>query len=318
MACVRTIPLQKGKIAEHILVYGSVIAAPGALRTVSLPFESQVVGVMVNAGQEVAKGDHLLRVQPSPDTRLRLQEAQNAHTLAQQRYRQLKRQRQQKLATNAQLLQARQALDQARLRLESMQKRGIDGERTIAAEVDGLVKTIAAQEGAIVAAGNPIMQIVAQNRIEVLLGVETEDISRVHDGQAVVLTRVNAPAEPRVDGTVRRISYAVDPATRLVDVFVTPVSTKGFLLGETVQGKIVIRSADGWIVPRSAVLLEGDRHILFTVRQGLAVQHTVAIGIENARQYQVIGKDLQAGEPVVVSGNYALADGMAVTTGRCR
>lgn len=318
VACVRTIPLKQGTIEEHIVVYGTVIAAPGALRTVSLPFESQVLSVMVNEGQEVSKGERLVRIQPSPDTKLQLDQAKNAYSLAQKSYQQMQRERRQQLATNQQLLQARQTMDRARLRLQSLQKRGIDGERQIVSSVDGLVKKINVQEGSIVAAGNPIMKIVAQDRIEVLLGVEIENIGQVHTGQAVALTRVNAPAEPEVRGKIRRISYAVDPITRLVDVFVSLTSPAGFDLGEAIQGKIVITSAQGWAVPRSAVLPEGDRYVLFTVQDGHAVKHTVDIGIENDKAYQIIAKDLQAGERVVVSGNYELTDGMAVTTEPCR
>jgi membrane fusion protein (multidrug efflux system) len=230
----------------------------------------------------------------------------------------VEREHKQKLATNQQLLQARQALDQAKLRLESMKNRGIDGEGKIASSVSGLVKKVYVQEGSIVPAGNPIMDIVAQNRVEVLLGIEPEDIKKVHMDQAVSLTRLNAPTSSEAQGKVRRISYAVNATTRLVDVFVTLTSPSVFLLGESIEGKIVITSAEGLIVPRSAVLPEGDRQILFTVKDGRAVRHTIEIGIENAGEYQVIGKELQAGDDVVVLGNYELTDGMAVKMEGCR
>ncbi len=318
VACVRTIPIKKGTISEETVVYGSVIAAPGALQTVSIPFESQVLRSMVNEGQKVSKGDILLKIQPSPDTMLKLDQAKNVYDLAQQSYQQMETKHSLKLATNEQLLQAKQVLDQARLSLESMKNRGIGGEGKITSSVGGLIEKIYVQEGSIAAAGNPIMDIVAQNRLEVLLGVEPEDIERVHTDQTVSLTRVNAPASLEVTGKVRRISYAVNPATRLVGVFVTLTTPAGFLLGESIQGKISMSVADGLIVPRSAVLPEGDRYVLFTVKDGHATKHIVEIGIENSREYQVMGKDLEAGEDVVFSGNYELSDGMAVTTEACR
>ena len=318
IVCVQTVPIKKGTISESIVVYGSVIAAPGALQTVSIPFESQVLGVLVNEGQKVSEGDILLRFEPSSDTMLQLSQARNAYALAQQHYQQMERQREQKLITNEQLLQSKKAFDQAKLRLDSMKKRGIDGESRIASSVGGLVKKIYVQEGSIVAAGNPIIDIVAQNRIEVLLGVETEDIERVQTGQAVSLTRVNIPTPTEVIGKVRRISYAVNPTTRLVDVFVTLTSPAGFLLGEAIEGKIETTAAEGLIVPRAAVLPEGDRYVLFTVKDSRAVKHTVTIGVENATEYQVMGKDLRAGEDVVVLGNYELTDGMAVTREACK
>jgi hypothetical protein len=71
-------------------------------------------------------------------------------------------------------------------------------------------------------------------------------------------------------------------------------------------------------VPRSAVLPEGDKHVLFTVEKGRAVKHVVRIGLENADAYQIMGTDLRAGEQAVIEGNYELSDGMAVTTGACK
>ncbi len=318
VACVQTVPIRKGTIKERLVVYGSVIAAPGALQTVSIPFESRTLSVMVNEGQRMSKGDGLLEYLPSPDTMLQLDQAENAFDLAQESYKQTDRRYNLKLATNEQLLQAKQVLDQARLRLESLRKRGIDGKSKITSSVEGLVKRIYVRQGSIVPAGSPIMDIVEGNHVEALVGIEPEDIETVHPDQVVSLTRVNVPASPAVSGKVREISYAVNPKTRLVDVFVTPTSTAGFLLGESIEGRVVTSVAEGLIVPRSAVLPDGDRHILFTVEKGRAVRHIVNIGIENAMEYQVITQDLKGGEDVVVLGNYELTDGMAVTAEACR
>lgn len=318
IACVKTVPIRKGTITEHIVVYGSVIPAPGALRAVSIPFESQIITIMVSDGQKVAEGDALLRIQPSPDTMLQLQQAGNAYKLQQESLQQMQRRFDLRLATNEQLLQARQALEQAKLRLESLTKRGVDGTREITASVAGLIKKVYVQEGAIVSAGNPLMEIVAQNRVEVRLGVEPEDIDRVHSGQAVSLTRVNAPHSPAASGQVRKISYAVNPATRLVDVFVALPSTTGFLLGDFISGKIAINVAQGLIVPRSAVLLTRNGFVLYTIKDNRAVEHIVSIGIENPKEYQVLGEELQSGEPVVVEGNYELTNGMAVVVEACQ
>ena len=309
---VQTTLLKRGSIAVHIDCYGQVIAAPGALQTISIPFESRMLGVMVNEGQKVSKGDVLIDIVPSPDTKLELDQAQNADELAREGYRQMERRYKLKLATNEQLLQAKQVLDEARLRLTSMRNRGIDGEHKITAGVGGLVQKIYVQEGSIVPAGNPVIDIVAQNRVEVLLGVEPENIEKVHPDQAVSITRVSVPTSPEAAGKVRKISYAVNPETRLVDVFISLTSPARFLLGESVEGKIVTTTAEGLIVPRSAVLPEGNRHVLFTVKNGHAVKHEVSIGIETAEAYEITDSDLQAGDKVVISGNYELTDGMAV------
>ncbi len=312
VARVKIVPIKEGVLRSQAIVYGSVIPAPGALRTVSLPFQSQILSIRVNDGQKVTKGEPLLRIQASPSTYLKLEQARNAYRAQQQNYLQVKRRYQLKLATNTQLLQAKQALEQTKLNLQSLTRRGIDGPRLITATVGGLVKKVYAEEGAIVAAGNPLVEIVAQNRLEVRLGVEPEDIGHIHAGQNVVLSRINTPAAPAVNGKIRKVSYAINPATRLVDVFVTLSSPAGFLLGESVAGKITIASVRGLLVPRPAVLPEGDRHVLFSVKAGRAVRHVVTVGLENDHEYLITGPGLAAGQPVVTLGDPELKNGMRV------
>jgi membrane fusion protein (multidrug efflux system) len=312
VALVRTTPIRAGALTENITAYGSVIPAPGALQTESVPFESQVVQIMVSNGQRVARGNDLCEIKPSPDTYLQLEQARQAYDLSRQSLQSLQRRFELRLATNEQLLQARQAMQQAHLRLESMQRRGIGPPRIMHADVGGLIKQVHVQEGAIVPAGNPLMEIVAQNRLEVRLGVEPDNLNRLRDNQPVRISRVTVPAAPAMTGRIRKISYGVNPNTRLVDVFVSLPAKADFLLGEPVSGKITIAASRGLIVPRRAVLPAGSRFSLFTVKDGRAVMHLVKVGLENARDVEVRSSELQAGEPVVVLGNYELKNGMAV------
>ncbi len=313
VAQVQTVPIRAGVMTAYITSYGAVIPAPGALRSVSVPFESQVVKIMVSNGQKVSRGNKLLEIKPSPDTRLKLEQAQQDLETARQALKDVKGRFALKLATNAQMLTARLNLRQAQLRVTSMEKRGIDGPRTLSAPVNGLIKRVFVQEGAIVAAGRPLAEIVGQDRLEVRLGVEPDDITRVKDGQPVAVTHVNVPALAPVTGHVRKVSYGVNPTTRLVDVFVSLPSTANFLLGESVAGKIAVARARGLIVPHSAVLPAGQgTHSLFTIVNGRAVKHLVRIKIENDREVQLAKNGLHVGEPVVAVGNYELKDGMAV------
>ncbi len=87
------------------------------------------------------------------------------------------------------------------------------------------------------------------------------------------------------------------------------------MLGEYILGKITIASAQGLIVPRAAVLPEGNRYILFTIKDGHAVKHIVQVGVENEREVEVIGRDIRPGDPAVFLGNYELKDGMSVKVG---
>jgi RND family efflux transporter MFP subunit len=313
VALVKTVPIRKGTIIENITVYGVTIPAPGALQTVSVPFESRVRNVMVSNGQKVSAGDDLLRIEPSPDTYLQFEQARNTLETARQNHQHFQRLFDLKLATNDQLLNAKQTFVQARLNLESMKKRGINGLRRIRADDAGLISKVLVQEGAIAPAGSPIVEIVIQNRLEVRLGVESEDINQIQPNQEVLLFGVNVQKSNKVTGKIRKISSSVNPNTRLVDVFVALSSSRSeFLLDEFVLGEIAIASSQGLIVPRSAVLPEDSRYTLFTVKGERAVKHVVQIGLENGKEVEVIGTGLQPSDPVIILGNYELEDGMTV------
>jgi multidrug efflux pump subunit AcrA (membrane-fusion protein) len=107
----------------------------------------------------------------------------------------------------------------------------------------------------------------------------------------------------------------VDPATRLVDVIVTPSPDSKLLLESFVSGRMgkPSSSADGLLVPREAVLPDEDGGFtLFTIKDGHAVKHSVKVGIENDREAIVESNDLKEGDIVATVGNYELQDGMAV------
>jgi membrane fusion protein, multidrug efflux system len=311
VARVKTVAIRTGTIEEILTVYGEVAPAPGSLQSVSVPFESRVLRVKVNVGQDVMQEEQLVEIEPSPDTYLKLRQAQNALETAKQALRHMQDRFDLKLATNEQLLQAKQSSQLAELDLQSMKQRGINGPREIRADVEGLVSSVSVQDGVIVPAGNPLLQLVTQRRLEARLGVESENIERFRTGMPVSISFVNVPVLPALSGTVRKVSHSVNTTSRLVDVFVSLPPSPKLLLGQSVLGKITVASVEGLIVPRAAVLPEEDKFVIFTVENGRAVKHVVKVGLENREEVNVTAPDLQPGQPVVVLGNYELKDKMA-------
>ncbi len=312
VATVKTAPIRTGTIEETLMVYGEIVPAPGSLQSISVPFESRVRRVMVNVGQDITQSEPLVEIEPSPDTYLKLHQAESTYANAKQVLKHVQDRFDLKLATNDQLLQAKQASQQAELDLRSMNERGMDGPREIRADMEGLVSSVPVQHGAIEPAGNPLLQLVTKRRLEARLGVESEDIERVRRDMPVSISFVNVPTSPALNGTVRKVSHAVNPASRLVDVFVSLPPSGKLLLGQSILGRIAVASTQGLIVPRSAVLPEEDKFVLFTVESGRAVKHIVKIGLENKNEINVIAPELKAGQQAVLLGNYELQDKMSV------
>jgi len=313
VATVKVSPVKKGAVADEITVYGTIVPAAGAARTVSVPFESRVRRILVTEGQRVSQGDPLLEIEPSADTSLQIQQARNDYESAKKAAEYMRQRFELQLATNDQVLQATQALEQAQAKLESMRRRGSEVLQTIRANAASLISKVAVPEGAIVPAGNSLLELVAQNRLEARLGVEPEIVQRIKQAQEIALTRVNRSGSATIHGRVRKISRAADPTTRLVQIFVEIPSSASFLLGEYVAGKIAVASAEGLVVPRSAVLPEEDHYVLFSVEHNRAKEHRVRVGLQNDREIEVIAPDLHPDDLAVILGNYELKDGMTVS-----
>lgn len=313
VAQVQVAKVQRKAVTEKVIAYGSVVAQPGKTHSVSIAFETRVRHVLVAPGQFVRENDPLVEIELSPAAQVQFQQAKNAAEAAQKELKQTQERFNLKLATNQDLSAAEKTARDAEAQLTALQRAGAGGDNRVHSDVAGIIAKVNAQDGQIVPPGNPVVEIVAESDIEVKLGVEAEDLSAAQEGAPVTIIPLNDPTASKVEGTIRLVTRRIDPATRLVDVYVTlPAGTKLFLDGY-VRGEIQRTEKNALAVPRSAVLPNESREFeIFTVANNHAIRHTVKIGAENPNEIQVIANDLHEGDPVVTLGNYELEDGMAV------
>jgi RND family efflux transporter MFP subunit len=310
---VQVAKVERKTITEKIIVYGSVVAQPGKTHTVSIAFETRVRHVLVAPGQFVHENDPLIEIELSPAAQVQFQQAKNASEAARKELKQTHERFNLKLATNQDLSAAEKTARDAEAQLTALQRAGAGGDNRIHSDMSGVIAKVDTQDGQIVAPGGPLVEIVAENEIEVKLGVEPEDLSAAQEGAPILIVPVNDPTAAKVDGSIRLVTRRIDPTTRLVDVYVAlPQGTK-LLLDQYVRGEIQRREKDALVVPRSAVLPNESREFeVFTVTNNHAVKHTVKIGAENQKETQIIADDLHEGDSVVTVGNYELEDAMAV------
>lgn len=242
--------------------------APSAIANVAVPFESQVLRVLVSRGQKVLRGEPLAQVEASPREMLLLAEGRRQARASAQQLAEVQARFNLRLAARHDLLLARQAAALATLRLANLKARGIGGPRIIKSTRTSLVARIPVEPGQIVPAGGPLLQLVSSHDIEVRLGVEPEDTVRLITGHHALLFPVGESRPIGLPGTIRLITHEVDPQTRLVNIFVSPPADSGLLLGQFVRAGIVLTARKGLLVPRSAVLPIGVSEILYTVHHG--------------------------------------------------
>ena len=313
---VQTTPIRQGKIAQSITVYGAVAANPVLEKSLAVAFESRVVKVYVVRGQRVLANQPLLEIRAGPAERLKLAEAENQVKIATAQLQLTQAKLKLQLATQADLIAARNTLTTASLRLASMERLGIGTLVTLRAPEEAVVVDTPAVTGKLEPRGTVLIDLLPVDKIRVELWVPPTNVRQLRRGQNVDIALAIHGAEVHERGTISMITDQVNPVSGLVSVYVTPSKPGALVIGQFASGKLHTASSIGLIVPHSAVLPVGGQEDMYTVKNSHAIVHHVRIGLSNDREAEVSAPGLRAGEPVVVVGNAELTDGMPVKPGK--
>ncbi len=311
VAVTTVVPVRRS-FHDSIEAWGSVNGDPRRARVLSLAHGGQVTALEVSAGQAVKRGQPLLTITPDPIARSAYQQAQTALTAADGelvRTRQLAAQR---LATQSQLAAARRALADARSTLAAQRALGGAADAIVNAPADGVVTTLQVELGERVAANAPLLSFTPSHALLVVLGVQPEDGARLRTGMPVQVQPVHGAHQPLV-GTLRTVSRAIDPQSRLLNVQVAlPANTDANLMtGTAVSARIDIAMFTSWSVPRAAVLHDAHGDYLFQVERGHAKRINVTVRGVQGETLGVEGP-LDPKAKIVVLGVYELDDGAAL------
>jgi len=314
---IKTTTAEQRTLTDTLEAYGILDPDPDQVLSLSLPHAGLINRVWVRLGQRVESGDRLLEVVTAPDARMQYLQAQSAVDFARRELARQQRLLDEQLATKAQVDATRKNLQDATSTLQALEKRGLDvAQETLRTPMDGIITRLDVSQGQRVQADTTAMLIAAKKRLIARLGVEPEDLADIRTGATVTVTPVFTPGVS-IKTTVREVHAMIDPDTQLVEVLaaIPEQQVDRLVLGSRIRGRIQLASHTGLVVPRSAVLSEGGNTYLFVMESGKARRVVVQTGGEEGDLVEVSGS-LQAGDKVIVTGNYELADGMAVREAR--
>ncbi len=309
---IKTESLRSQMMSETITAYGAVTPITGATDNISVPRSGQIVQLMVAAGQVVKRGEPLLTLATEATTVATYGQAESTEVYARSELKRTEELATQQLATQSQVAAARKALTDAQASLAAQRHLGAGMSRqTITAPYDAVVANIAVQQGDRIQSGTSVMQLMKSGGLQVLLGVQPEEASRVRAGMTIRLVPVFGSGGA-VIAKVSKVFGLINPQTRLVDVAAQlQGSSVKVLSGMQMRGAIDLGGQPSWVVPRPAVLRDGVGAYLFQVQDGHAKRIEVTTGVESNGLVAVSGH-LDNKLKVVVLGNYELKGGMAV------
>ncbi|MGF1467742.1 MAG: efflux RND transporter periplasmic adaptor subunit [Sandaracinaceae bacterium] len=286
--------------------------------------EGEVVEVHVREGDRVAAGDLLLRLDPGlARAALQAAVASRRQTTAQraQAEREVERFHRAGSRTVAGVeieraessAEALDALDSSlRARVDEARE-SLDRHRVVA-PFPGVIAARQVDPGDWVSAGDPVLELVADDHTEVLVRVEPTLLSDVDVGTSVTIRGAGLEVPGRVEGVVR----ALDPATRTAQLRVLATEeAPGLLAGATAEVEVTVeRGGDGVLVPRDALVVGVAETRVFTVADEQAQPVVVDVLERGVSLVRVQADGLAPGTRIVVRGNERLRPGQPVQVDR--
>lgn len=238
-----------------------------------------------------------------------LVQAQAAYDIAKQHFEAV-----QKFSNQASLESAKGQLESAKGKYLGAQAQLSYTE--IRSPIDGVVTDRPLFAGETPAAGSPLITVMDTSALIAKLHIAQNLAQQLAVGSpaTVSVPGVDVP----VDAKVSLISPALDPGSTTVEVWLRIENRKGALkAGTPVHVMIAGRSAKNTLlIPAEAVQTapDGSKYVMTIAPDATAHKHPVTIGIETAKDVQVLS-GLTAKDSIVTTGAYGMDDGTKVKVG---
>jgi len=314
---VRTVAPREAALPDIVEAFGTVLAPPAALRTISLAEPGRVTRLLAGPGELVAQDAPLLEWQQSGAARQAWEQASSALVLARAQRAHIALLEGRHLATRDQLDAAGKALTDAQANLDTLRREQADQPlRLLRAPVAGIVTALPVTPGERVAAGTPLATLAARDGLVASVGADPSRLAALRPGETAHLQ--DMADGRRAAATVQRVAAGLDPATGLIAVALAPATL--LPAGSDVRAEITVGSLHGWLVPHGALLQDAGGDYLFQVDAMHAVRVPVRLlrgqgsaGSQGSEGSQgsddLVAGALRPDRAVVTDGAYQLSDG---------
>ena len=281
----------RGPAVEAVYATGSVEAPVTIAIAGRLP--GRIAEVLVNEGDEVAKGDVLLRFEDA-EVRETLRQLSAQEVLAQKDY-----ERVDKLLASGAATQSAHDKAYATWQAAKAATAGATvnaGYLTLTAPTAGQIVKRDVEVGQLVPANQAVLWLARDDPLRISSSVDEEDVARVVVGQKVLI-RADAFGDRIFNGEVQAITPMGDTVARNYRVRIALAGETPLRIGMTVETNIVVRREDkALLVPTSAI----DKDRVWTVVDGKLAQQTVTVGVKGADRTEIVA-GLSDGDLVVVT-----------------
>ncbi|WP_247311504.1 efflux RND transporter periplasmic adaptor subunit [Ralstonia pseudosolanacearum] len=313
------------------------LALPGTLQGfVESPIYARTSGYVLrwfkDIGAHVEKGE-VLALLDTPEVDQELNQAQAARNqaaarraLAQTSLTRWQNLRQKDAVSQQELDERTSAASQTQADLAAAEAnvrrlQELQGFRRIVAPFAGVVTKRNVDVGTLINAGNAganreLFTLAQTDPLRIYLYVPQTYSQQVKVGQDVAVTLAELPGQV-FHGAIARMSSAIDPATRTMQVEVSLPNKAGRLLpGAYVQAQIAGNAADdpptAFVVPTNTLLFRKEGPRIAVAENGRVNLRPVTIGRDYGRTVEILS-GLQAGDALILNPADSIEQGEAVT-----
>ena len=184
---------------------------------------------------------------------------------------------------------------------------------TLVSPISGVITARNYDNGDMVG-GQPIFVVQKINPVKIFINVSESLYTHIKKGLSVDV-EFDALPEQKFVGKVSRITPSINPATHTFEVEVTVANAKELIKpGMYARVSLTYGSRNNVVVPDRAVvkmLGSGDRYIYVYKANGTVSYQKVELGSRMNDEYEILS-GVADGDEVVVTGQVALKDGIAV------
>ena len=216
------------------------------------------------------------------------------------------------------------AAQQARVAALEAQLADVDhqlDDSTLTAPFAGAIARRNFDEGAVVAAGEPVFDLIETGRLEAWIGLPVESARRLSIGQSIAVV-VNGQKQ---QATVQSRRAELDPTTRTQNIVLAINADSGEQLVAGQVARVILSetvSESGYWVPASS--LKPHRRGLWAVAVAEQTGQTYTVALRDVQLVHTEGRRsfvrgaLQPGEAVIVEGGHKVVDGQQVAITKSR
>src|ERR1700729_1835546 len=183
----------------------------------------------------------------------------------------------------------------------------------IRSPIDGVVTDRPLYVGDLAIANQPVLTVMDISALVAKAHIPQTDATQLKVGDSAQI-KIEGDQEP-VDARVTLVSPALDPGSTTVEVWVETRKPSTYLKpGMTVTLEMTAKTVkDAIAAPSNAIFknAEGATYVLVAGTDKKAHQKVVQLGVRNSELTQITS-GINAGDPIIVSGGYAIPAGTAM------